>query len=182
MKKTNDFLTNRKGLTLVEVLAALVILGIVFIGVMSVFPQMTLFNEKTETKLDTMNLARQEMQKFISVNSSEGSLDFNLYKNNMSVKFPGVEYTYLEDTARLNMITQLSPKLAIDENTKHYDLLLHGDFLYVFQTNKIAELNEAKMTGLTSINKVILSIFVIENSMVKNLSSETYGYLEYKNK
>lgn len=181
MKKTN-FLTNRKGLTLVEVLAALVILGIVFIGVMSVFPQMTLFNEKTETKLDTMNLARQEMQKFISVNSSEGTLDFNLYKNNMSVKFPGAEYTYLEDTARLNMITQLSTKLAIDENTIHYDLLIHEDFLYVFQTNKIAELNEAELTGLTSINKVILSIFVIENSVVKNLSSETYGYLEYENK
>ena len=181
MKKTN-FLTNRKGLTLVEVLAALVILGIVFIGIMSVFPQMTLFNEKTETKLDTMNLARQEMQKFISVNSSEGNLDFNLYKNNMAVKFPSAEYTYLEDSARINMITQLSTKLAIDENLKHYDLLLHGDFLYVFQTNKIAELNEAEMTGLTSINKVILSIFVIENSVVKNLSSETYGYLEYENK
>ena len=181
MKKTN-FLTNRKGLTLVEVLAALVILGIVFIGIMSVFPQMTLFNEKTETKLDTMNLARQEMQKFISVNSSDGSLDFNLFKNNMSVKFPSAEYTYLEESERLNMITQLDTKLAIDENTKHYDLLLHGDFLYVFQTNKIAELNEAEMTGLTSINKVILSIFVIENSVVKNLSSETYGYLEYENK
>ena len=181
MKKTN-FLTNRKGLTLVEVLAALVILGIVFIGIMSVFPQMTLFNEKTETKLDTMNLARQEIQKFISVNSSEGNLDFNLFKNNMAVKFPSAEYSYLEGTARLNMITQLSTKLAIDENTKHYDFLLHGDFLYVFQTNKVAELNEAEMTGLTSINKVILSIFVIENSVVKNLSSETYGYLEYENK
>ena len=44
-----------------EVLAALVILGIIFIGIMLIFPQMTLFNAKTETKLDTMNLANQEM-------------------------------------------------------------------------------------------------------------------------
>lgn len=49
------------GLTLVEVLAALVILSIVFIGFMMIFPQMTLFNKKTETKLETMNFARQEM-------------------------------------------------------------------------------------------------------------------------
>uniref|UniRef100_UPI0035618A83 PulJ/GspJ family protein n=1 Tax=Planomicrobium okeanokoites TaxID=244 RepID=UPI0035618A83 len=53
--------SNEKGLTLVEVLAALVILGILFVGIMTIFPQMTLFNEKTEAKLDTMNLARQEM-------------------------------------------------------------------------------------------------------------------------
>ena len=45
------------GLTLVEVLAALVILGIVFIGFMMIFPQMTMFNKRTETKLETMNLA-----------------------------------------------------------------------------------------------------------------------------
>ena len=52
---------NEKGLTLVEVLAAVVILSIVFVGIMTIFPQMTLFNNKTEAKLDTMNLARQEM-------------------------------------------------------------------------------------------------------------------------
>ncbi|MFD1030484.1 type IV pilus modification PilV family protein [Metaplanococcus flavidus] len=59
MKRSWD--SNEKGLTLVEVLAALVILGILFVGIMTIFPQMTLFNEKTGTKLDTMNLARQEM-------------------------------------------------------------------------------------------------------------------------
>ncbi|WP_162287853.1 PulJ/GspJ family protein [Indiicoccus explosivorum] len=49
------------GFTLVEVLAALVILGIIFTGIVAVFPQMTLFNKVTEAKLDTMNLARQEI-------------------------------------------------------------------------------------------------------------------------
>lgn len=52
---------NERGMTLVEVLAALTILGIVFIGLMTVFPQMTLFNEKTNAKLETMNLAKQEL-------------------------------------------------------------------------------------------------------------------------
>lgn len=56
---------NDRGLTLVEVLAAVVILGILFVGIMSIFPQMTLFNAKTATKLDTMNLARQEMVEIV---------------------------------------------------------------------------------------------------------------------
>ncbi|WP_186668521.1 type II secretion system protein [Sporosarcina sp. BP05] len=51
------------GLSLVEVLAALVILGIVFIGFMSIFPQMNNINNRTETKLVTMNIAKQELAK-----------------------------------------------------------------------------------------------------------------------
>lgn len=50
-----------EGFTLVEILASLVILGIVFIGFMTLFPQMTLFNSKTEAKLETMNLARRAL-------------------------------------------------------------------------------------------------------------------------
>ncbi|MCG3089262.1 type IV pilus modification PilV family protein [Sporosarcina cyprini] len=52
---------NERGLTLVEILASLVILGIVFVGFMTVFPQMTNFNEKTGSKLETMNLARSKL-------------------------------------------------------------------------------------------------------------------------
>ncbi|WKA56241.1 PulJ/GspJ family protein [Planococcus shixiaomingii] len=63
--------TNEKGLTLVEVLAALVILGIMFVGIMTIFPQMTLFNARTETKLDTMNLARLEMAKITTADKWE---------------------------------------------------------------------------------------------------------------
>lgn len=52
---------NDNGMTLVEILAALVILSIVFIGFMTVFPQMTAFNEKTGNKLETMNSAKMEL-------------------------------------------------------------------------------------------------------------------------
>lgn len=78
---------NNRGMSLVEVLAALVILGIVFVGFMTIFPQMTLFNEKTESKLMTMNLAKTELA---SIQSSPSSLlnrtpelsinkDYNVY-------------------------------------------------------------------------------------------------------
>lgn len=52
------------GLTLVEILASLVILGIVFIAFMTIFPQMTLFNARTETKLETMNEARIVLEEY----------------------------------------------------------------------------------------------------------------------
>ncbi|MGK7377900.1 type IV pilus modification PilV family protein [Planococcus sp. 1R117A] len=57
---------NEKGLTLVEVLAAMAILGIFFVGIMTIFPQMTLFNARTEIKLDTMNLAKQELASILT--------------------------------------------------------------------------------------------------------------------
>lgn len=52
---------SEEGLSLVEVLASIVILGIVFVGLTMILPQMALFNKKTEIKLETMNLARQEI-------------------------------------------------------------------------------------------------------------------------
>ena len=55
-------LRNEKGFTLVEILAALTILGIVFISFMTIFPQMSNMNERTETKLITMNLAKKELR------------------------------------------------------------------------------------------------------------------------
>ncbi|WP_158233603.1 MULTISPECIES: PulJ/GspJ family protein [unclassified Sporosarcina] len=49
---------NEKGFTLVEILAALTILGTVFISFMTIFPQMTNMNDRTEAKLETMNIAK----------------------------------------------------------------------------------------------------------------------------
>ncbi|RDW16337.1 hypothetical protein CWR48_16975 [Oceanobacillus arenosus] len=54
-------LKNQRGMTLIELLAAITILGVVFIGFVSIFPQMTKFNVQTEEKLGTMNLARLEL-------------------------------------------------------------------------------------------------------------------------
>ncbi|GKV68797.1 hypothetical protein NCCP2716_12950 [Sporosarcina sp. NCCP-2716] len=57
--------SNREaGLTLVEILVSLVILGIVFVAFMTIFPQMTLFNSRTETKLETMNEARIVLEEY----------------------------------------------------------------------------------------------------------------------
>lgn len=53
---------NEKGMSLVELLAAITILGIVIVTSMSLFPQITKFNMKTENKLETMNEARIKLE------------------------------------------------------------------------------------------------------------------------
>lgn len=60
MERLNIF-RNEKGLTLVEVLAALTIIGIIVVGLLFIFPQMTKFNDKTNSKLEAMNLAKMEL-------------------------------------------------------------------------------------------------------------------------
>lgn len=60
-----------KGFTLVEVLAALTILGILFISYMTIFPQMTKMNERTGNKLETMNMAKETL-----VEVKTGTKDF----------------------------------------------------------------------------------------------------------
>lgn len=96
-----------KGFTLVEVLAALTILGIVFVGFMTVFPQMTLFNEKTENKLETMNLARQELDKiqrnenwndnYISVNPQPSPDDYKRWHKDDNDIIIEVDYYTVAD-------------------------------------------------------------------------------------
>ncbi|PIC70692.1 hypothetical protein CSV77_07160 [Sporosarcina sp. P16b] len=53
--------TKEKGFTLVEILAALTILGIVFVSFMTIFSQMNVFNTRTESKLETIHLAKKEL-------------------------------------------------------------------------------------------------------------------------
>jgi len=90
---------NDRGMTLVEVLAALVILGIVFIGFMTIFPQMSLFNAKTEDKLKTMNLAKQELSsiEYISDLEDKDSEAENLEEEASGKEIKRFEYDNEED-------------------------------------------------------------------------------------
>lgn len=121
-----------KGLSLVEVLAALVILGIVFIGFMLVFPQMTTFNLKTKTKLETMNLARQEMAYIQSIDSFEEPLSISAYKegieegNQIIAQFHQKGYTY-------KVIFNKEPSLSGDNHPEN--IALHQVHLIVYDQN-----------------------------------------------
>ncbi|MEK5069476.1 type IV pilus modification PilV family protein [Sporosarcina sp. FSL K6-1508] len=137
------------GLTLVEVLAALVILSIVFVGFMLIFPQMTTFNKKTGTKLETMNVARQEI---------------------VDIQIPTYKKPLNEDDIKSN----ISP----DENTVITLVNLHNNKLRVSYTKNNhdyeADFDKSEdLSGNTALYKVHLKVMIDGK-----VNSETYGYIE----
>lgn len=149
---------NEQGLTLVEVLAALVILGILFIGIMTIFPQMTLFNTQTATKLDTMNLARQEM---VTVADKTGDLLNGAGPAGLPNQLDGINYSKV-------------PSLSPDYVT--YEKVQDG---YLYRVNFFIDSDLAanpvyEDTKNIQLYKVHLQIF-----SKGKLSSETYSYVTY---
>lgn len=181
--------SNEKGLTLVEVLAALVILGILFVGIMTIFPQMTLFNDKTEAKLDTMNLARQEMAKI-----SDGSLWKREYDSSLGELPEFLSELRIEnEMANLNYLVNAS-----DLGTSDYRRFYNnsgGDYLYIADIYTICEPfqnpNPAtpppSSTSCAEADKIKLykahlqvMIETQPGSGTYRVSSETYSYIPYK--
>jgi len=157
MRKAKKYHT-QKGLTLVEVLAALVILGIVFIGFMTIFPQMSLVNEKTETKLDTMNLAREEMAKLTGQTYTQTDL----------VNLTGA-FTSILNGGNNNEPYTVT-KISETTETNIYEVKnINSDFIYNVNVQKVQELE-----GTISLFKVTLQIYTGGT----NPNSETYGYLQ----
>ena len=127
---------NDRGLTLVEVLAALVILGIVFIGLMTVFPQMTLFNAKTENKLETMNLARQELSnwqdKIYSLDDFKGVSNDDDSIISFTGKMPNAEVDfYVTPDLKRNGHEKSISLHKIHINIKEDDKIISETFGYV---------------------------------------------------
>ncbi|MFP8782153.1 type IV pilus modification PilV family protein [Planococcus plakortidis] len=180
-------LKSQQGLTLVEVLAALVILGIVFIGIMTVFPQMTLFNNKTEAKLDTMNLARQEMvnitapekwQKIILKNPIDPATNISSFlseaKINDEMTALGYSFNTLSSTHQLLRFERL-----YEENSKKYMYELD---VYV----QCEEYTDSSTSGCEEeekdkLYKVHLKVLVEPTPGTGNyvVNSETFSYLTY---
>ena len=143
------------GLTLVEVLAALVIMSIVFIGFMSIFPQMTNFNAKTGTKLETMNIARQEIAEI------QGQ-SFDLVDTEIAVMIQDLEP--LGERIEVSAVddgTKITAKYTRDKLKYEVDFFKQHDFY-----------PEMKVSGDSYPYKVHLKVYANEKQ-----SSETYGYI-----
>lgn len=176
--------SNEKGLTLVEVLAALVILGILFVGIMTIFPQMTLFNEKTEAKLDTMNLARQEMAAIVTPDpplnwvGERDVIDPTSYKSfemripEVMVNFPvdpGLE-SYKE-VVKSSEGTGFVRYQRSDEYQYEVDIYLECESFLEDDTSIDIPCDDPKFTQLY---KMHLKVF-----KDNRLSSETYAYIKF---
>lgn len=190
-------LKSQQGLTLVEVLAALVILGIVFVGIMTVFPQMTLFNNKTEAKLDTMNLARQEMALVTQASKWEKILipsetdpislepEF-LSKNKINDEFLAMDY--IKEVIESNETTPYTTDSFI-RYQKELDYLYEIDIYLQCEAFLLKEENTS-VPGTTvpcakedriKLHKVHLKVFSNHgsNDGSYRLSSETYSYIRF---
>lgn len=178
---------NDRGMTLVEILAALVILGILFIGIMSIFPQMTLFNAKTETKLDTMNLARQEMAELAVAGNkrTDGTVRFDVQFNWSNVLATGSHDPLSQNQASLKaaMLARQYNHLATDPSFLRFEK--NGDFRYEadvylscepFKKINLAYTGEipCEVEDANKLFRVHLKVFDGEL-----LSSETYSYIRY---
>ncbi|MCZ8536184.1 type II secretion system GspH family protein [Paenisporosarcina quisquiliarum] len=173
--------SKQSGLTLVEVLAALVIMGIVFIGIMTVFPQMTLFNAKTETKLDTMNIARQEMAEFIENSKGKLTLVPDSDTNPSVPEYLTIPIDQIESVIELQFpgATISKTRVVTDDTTSNKDD--YTSFIFNSTVNagqefkfEIQVFDVPDLAGTISLYKTILKIYTLQGQ----LSSETYGYIE----
>lgn len=140
---------NEKGITLVEMLAAVTILGIVIITSMSIFSQMTKFNMKTESKLETMNEARVLLEQIKE--NPETLCSLNKEENNGAIVF--------------------SQK---DDNYK-YEVNYHlKDDLSEASVDICKDVKQT--TPVVRLNKVHIEIKDVETD---RLVSETFGYIKY---
>lgn len=147
MKK---LMKNEQGLTLVEILATLVLLGIVFVGIMSVFSQMTLFNDKTYTKLDTMNLARQEMS-----------------------EIKGVAYPKLITDITTNIAATTYDDFSVAADPYYLFAKNEDGYTYEMRLYKTPKLvGDANIASLYQVH--------LQVKKGTQLNSETYGYIESK--
>ncbi|MGG0644525.1 type II secretion system protein [Sporosarcina gallistercoris] len=126
--------TEESGLTLVEILASLVILGIVFVAFMTIFPQMTLFNNRTETKLETMNEARVVLEEYRKVKWKIADLSDNRFISD------GDWWTERRDSKTVTIIKikktpDEGPKLG--ETLKSGVVRLHRIQVYVLKNDRI---------------------------------------------
>jgi len=152
---------NQSGLTLIEVLAALVILGIVFIGIMTVFPQMTVFNERTDSKLDSMNLARLEMQylqesQIILTDDTtiETIYSDSIYENLVITVFPD------------NPAEATHKKVEFTANDYDFEILIN------LSRENVSTLEETENLDTVSLHLVTMAVFKDGQKR-----SETYGYI-----
>jgi len=124
---------DEKGMTLVEVLAALVLLGIFFVGFMTLLPQMTLFNEKTGVKLESMNLAKQELaelsyvsdleKKYVLSNPLPKPINYDIYIKKVSSAISGDYVVEVDFYTKADLDKDLYKKYIENENYSNLNLL-----------------------------------------------------------
>lgn len=190
-------LQNSKGLTLVEVLAALVILGIAMISILTILPQMTLFNAKTEIKLDSMNLAKQEITTMLSTSKWEKILTSsasNPNANEPDFLISSKIKTELENLGYSKSIAGSQESVPLNNTSfvryeKNTDYKYQADIYllcepYLIKTSTVAGAGAKEpcaKNDRVKLYKVHMKLWTNKDTANGSyrLSSETYSYIRY---
>lgn len=150
-------LLNEHGISLVEVIAAIVILSIILMSIISLLPQMGLKNNQNEDKQTAVNLAALELEYWQSELGND--ITFN------SLTSPGKTFSFIDSADSLsfdaNTITIKTAK------TKS----MPSKYSTIVYISRAPDLN-------TSPNKANqISIFIYKDNTI--LVTETHGYIIY---
>lgn len=152
---------NEKGLTLLEVLLTITILTIVLTSILTLFPQISLFNKKTDETFSGINLAKEKiviLENLVRDDHNKSSTEkiFKISNNTLILTQTDKNFSRYK---RLNLIEN------IEENNDAYilktiDHHLHGtitiertpEYEGIYHLYKVyVQINDEKLSKVTSL-------------------------------
>jgi prepilin-type N-terminal cleavage/methylation domain-containing protein len=143
---------NNKGVTLIEVLAAMAILSIILVSIMNIFPQMGMLNKQNEEKSQGINTAKQLLIEWSNKDEIKNALKLD------------------------DQVSRVWPAGYVQENeaTRDYYLFeLTEPVKAVIKINKTPDLNQSGEERQYQAHQIKVEIKNNRDIIV----SETYGYV-----
>ncbi|PKG21681.1 type IV pilus modification PilV family protein [Niallia nealsonii] len=156
-----QYIKNNKGISLIEILLSIVILGILIASLITFFPQASQSMNETDKKLTSVNIAKEWLVQ------AQNSTQVKSFLNNM-VNQPNSSIVY----SITNTDYQGLPLVSINHDAQYGELVLKEENYFVHLT--ISSIPEnLKNIGKTRLYKIHVHIYDEKN----NLKSNIYGYL-----
>ncbi|MER2060024.1 MAG: prepilin-type N-terminal cleavage/methylation domain-containing protein [Niallia sp.] len=150
------FIQNDKGISLIEILVSIVLLGILITSFLTFFPQVSSFNQKTDERLTSVTIAKSWL---VQAQNSESTL----YKQLINLTE--------NPTATIN--TGNLPLTNIKRNSDSIELIFKENnyfiHLYLFHEEEILQ-------GVNTLYKIRIDVFDKQDK----LNSNIYGYITKK--
>jgi prepilin-type N-terminal cleavage/methylation domain-containing protein len=156
--KFNKFVKNQHGVSLVEILAAVTILSIVFVSFLSFFPQASKHSNKTGEMLSAVNLAKE---KLVIVKSNQNIKDLLIGSSN--------------DLSRSNYSNlKLTNDIQVADN--QFELNSEDD---VYKTTILIDTHKVSYGNLIVTDNLYKTYIVITNKKGEKVS-DLFGYITVK--
>ncbi|MDF2606474.1 MAG: prepilin-type N-terminal cleavage/methylation protein [Bacillales bacterium] len=154
-------LRNQNGVSLVEILAALTILGIIFVSFLSFFPQASKSSNKTGEMLTAVNLAKEKLVTIQNDNNIKSLLKTNSPSSSILSR---VNYPNLKLSQDITTSSTQYELLSID-NT--YDI-------------KIVIDKSSQSFGSLQVNDQLFKVYILLNNKKGEKVSDLFGYITVK--